>query len=159
MTELENYGLELLATMTCLTPNRPERPLSPDEQPDIRYIRPYRLENELRVMMHCMSGASPKAVIEPAIIMLSVSEALGLHPSRIKSKSRERDCVDARFITMMLMDEECAMVPQEIGDYLERDRTTILYGLETATQLLTNKEFFRKKLAVDEQLFKNTYEN
>lgn len=64
-------------------------------------------------------------------IMLLVCECANVNIEDVFSKSKDREVVNARFLTAWYLRKMLALSDVEISDFLRRDRTTIIHALET----------------------------
>jgi chromosomal replication initiation ATPase DnaA len=79
-------------------------------------------------------------------IIEAVTQVTGVSYDAMKSVSKKREIVEARFCCMAIWREEEPRIKEsEIAPYFRRDRTTIIHALQTAADLLHCDKSFRNK--------------
>ncbi len=70
-------------------------------------------------------------------IIEKVSEYYKIQIKDIKGRSRKREFVKARFISMYLIRNNTSLKLKTIGDIVGRDHTTVLHSLQTIQNTLS----------------------
>ena len=70
-------------------------------------------------------------------IIQKVSEYYKIQIKDIKGRSRKREFVKARFISMYLIRNNTSLKLKTIGDIVGRDHTTVLHSLQTIQNTLS----------------------
>lgn len=70
-----------------------------------------------------------KALIDPEVIINTVSQVIGVTPEQTKSKSREREFVKARHLSMYFMRKFTDMSLKKIGsNFSNSDHATVIHA-------------------------------
>ena len=82
-----------------------------------------------------------------------ISQKLHLSVNQIKSDSRDHSFSEARFILMHFAHYYLNMTKVAIGEFLNRDHSTVVYGMKKCNNLLdTDKDFQRKFMMVKSKI-------
>jgi chromosomal replication initiator protein len=88
----------------------------------------------------------------PVDIISIVCEMLQIKESDIKSSTRKREVVEARYIAMTLISvANPEMKLKAIGEIFNRDHSTVLYARETYNKLIASDKTFQGKVALIKQ--------
>jgi chromosomal replication initiator protein len=68
--------------------------------------------------------------VTPQAILLAVGRYYGINSDQLKGKSRHKQIVGPRQISMYVLREDAHLSTPEIGRLLNRDHTTVLHGLK-----------------------------
>lgn len=140
------YEMELYATMLGMS-NTSVSEKAPQPEDAIA------AETELYAMMIGISNMKlAKKDPQPGDIIAAVAATLQITETELKGKSQKRDITEARFITMMLLNEYCDLKAAMLGQLFNRDRTTAMLALRVARDLQDDKRFYAKTVAVQNQL-------
>jgi chromosomal replication initiator protein len=74
--------------------------------------------------------------IRPQTILEETASYFGLEPADLVSKSRSRPLTTARHIAMYLLREQTGLSLIKIGEWFERDHTTVLHGIKKIEALM-----------------------
>ena len=77
-------------------------------------------------------------------LIKKVAETLELTPAEILQPSRKRKLVEARCIIYTLLDRQNEH-PSDIAERFKQDRTTVIFGIAKAQNLLTYDRYFKTK--------------
>lgn len=101
-----------------------------------------------------LNGESKRSLI-PKEVVDKVAEHFNLKPLQLKSAHRTKSLSTARQIAMYLLRTELGLPLMEVGRLLGgRDHTTIMYGVEKITNLLsTNSGLMRELVLIKESLY------
>jgi len=89
-------------------------------------------------------SGKPKKKIKPNQIIEAVAQYFNLKATQLKSPTRTKNVAFARQILMYLLRTELGIPLMEVGNLLGgRDHTTIIYGVEKITNLLSTNEDLR----------------
>lgn len=89
---------------------------------------------------------------DPELISSVVCEKLGVTIDQLKSSSRKRDVVEARFIAIsLIMIANPDLTLKEVGAMFNRDHSTIVYARDTYNELMEGNKAFQDKVALVKQ--------
>jgi chromosomal replication initiator protein len=79
--------------------------------------------------------------LTPELIIEYVAKQVGVNPEDIKSKKRAKEIILARHISMYLLRDIMALNLNNIGKFMDRDHSSVLYSIHKIKELImTNKE-------------------
>lgn len=82
---------------------------------------------------------------------------MGISEEGLKSKERLRDYIDARHIFMIFLRRHTKLSTTRIGEMLNRDHSTVVYGQKKAFNLLDVDQEFRERYKQVEYMTLNPY--
>jgi chromosomal replication initiator protein len=89
---------------------------------------------------------------DPDNIITAVCEMLHVTKMALKSTTRKRDVVEARFIGInLILNANPEMTLKEVGKIFNRDHSTIVYARDTYYQLIMSDRKFQDKVALVKQ--------
>lgn len=89
---------------------------------------------------------------DPELIISVVSERLGITVDQIKSNTRKRDIVEARFIAVaLIMIANPEFTLKKVGEIFNRDHSTIVYARDNFNHLIKTNKVFQDKVALVKQ--------
>lgn len=99
------------------------------------------------------TGKTTITMRESLKIINDVCKELNLDPKDVLSKSRYREFAECRYIIMYILHEK-RVTKKRIGELLgDRDRTTVINGLDVVSDLLATNQYFRIKFNTVSHLF------
>lgn len=88
----------------------------------------------------------------PIGIISAVCEMLNVNETDLKSSTRKREVVEARYIAMtLILIANPEMKLKDVGDIFNRDHSTIIYARETYNKLIASDKRFQDKVALVKQ--------
>jgi len=96
-------------------------------------------------------------IVERAMHFVAQKE--GVNPSRLKSKSQERDLVDTRGIIYYILRRSVKEMAsfQTIGRFFYRDHSTVINGIKQVENLMYQDVHFKGQMNEYVNEFKSTY--
>lgn len=89
---------------------------------------------------------------DPKLITVAVCEMLGVTLDQLKSNTRKRDVVEARYIAMsLIMIANPELTLKEVGAMFNRDHSTVVYARDTYNKLMEGDKAFQDKVALVKQ--------
>jgi chromosomal replication initiator protein len=92
--------------------------------------QPVTLDLAARALRDLVAPGPAGRAVTPAAILLAVGRYYGINPDELKGRSRHKQIVEPRHISMYLLREDAHLSTPEIGRLLNRDHTTVLHGLK-----------------------------
>jgi chromosomal replication initiator protein len=92
--------------------------------------QPVTLELAARALRDLVAPGPSGRKMTPSAILLAVGRYYGVNSDDLKGKSRHKQIVEPRQISMYLLREDAHLSTPEIGRILNRDHTTVLHGLK-----------------------------
>lgn len=97
---------------------------------------------------------TPQTTLSPEEIVAEVAEYYNMETEALRGRKRSRPIARSRQIAMYLAREETQASLPQIGDALERDHTTVLYGYEKISQKIEEDDRLRRDiLDIRERLY------
>lgn len=93
--------------------------------------------------------------MNPFLVMKDIENYFGLKKGSICMRDRHPRIALIRSLTMYVLREKYQLSLHEIGDYLERDHTTVVYGIKRFKTILNSKDNIYKQY----KMFINNYVN
>ncbi len=76
-------------------------------------------------------------------IIDAVCEATGVSPQNLRGENRRNENVRARWLVILIVHDATGRSWQQIGNAINRDHTTCIYGYRQADKRLENNDEFR----------------
>jgi chromosomal replication initiator protein len=92
--------------------------------------QPVTVELAARALRDLVTPGPSGRTVTPAAILLAVARYYGINSDELKGKSRHKQIVEPRQISMYLLREDAHLSTPQIGRLLNRDHTTVLHGLK-----------------------------
>jgi chromosomal replication initiator protein len=92
--------------------------------------QPVTVDLAVRALRDLVSPGPSGRTMTPPAILLAVGRYFGINCDELKGKSRHKQIVGPRQISMYLLREDAHLSTPEIGRLLNRDHTTVLHGLK-----------------------------
>lgn len=99
----------------------------------------------MKISIYAVPGVQKVTTEEQ--IFRQVCDAYGYSTKEVRNnpKSRKRDFVEIRQLSMFIIRRELQLSYNKIGDFLNKDHATVLFGIRNVKNLLeTDKQFQRK---------------
>jgi len=91
--------------------------------------QPVTVELAARALRDLVAPGPSGRTMTPQAIVLAVARYYGINADELKSRSRHKQIVGPRQISMYLLREDAHLSTPEIGRLLNRDHTTVLHGI------------------------------
>jgi chromosomal replication initiator protein len=92
--------------------------------------QPVTVDLAARALRDLVAPGPSGRTMTPSAILLAVGRYYGVNADELKGKSRHKQIVEPRQISMYLLREDAHLSSPEIGRLLNRDHTTVLHGLK-----------------------------
>ncbi len=90
-------------------------------------------------------GASSRR-LNPSSITSTVGDFFGVNPNALKGKKRKREILVPRQISMFLIRDLTDLSLEEIGDFFERDHSTVLNAIKRVNSMMSDNSLFKRKI-------------
>ena len=97
--------------------------------------QPVTMELAARALRDLVAPGPSGKTVTPSAILFAVGRYYGVNSDELKGRSRHKQIVGPRHISMYLLREDAHLSTPEIGRLLNRDHTTVLHGLK---QIITD---------------------
>lgn len=84
--------------------------------------------------------------LNPSSITSVVGEFFGVNPNTLKGKKRKREILIPRQVSMFLLRDLTSLSLEEIGDYFDRDHSTVLNAIKRVNAMISEDPFFNRKI-------------
>jgi chromosomal replication initiator protein len=92
--------------------------------------QPVTVDLASRALRDLVAPGPSGRTVTPQAILLAVGRYYGINSDQLKGKSRHKQIVGPRQISMYVLREDAHLSTPEIGRLLNRDHTTVLHGLK-----------------------------
>lgn len=82
--------------------------------------------------------------IDESSILLAIEELTGINERLLKSKTRKREIVEARYIFFKIIRDNTRKSLAVIGEKFRKDHATVLHGLKTHENLMSYPKYKEK---------------
>jgi chromosomal replication initiator protein len=96
--------------------------------------------NDVDTMLKDLIDAAKIAVLNPSKIVQAVAEIFGIKSSDILGKSQSHDCSFPRQIAMYLCRQNIKMPFTQIGQFFQRDHSTVISSVSCIKEKIENKD-------------------
>lgn len=102
------------------------------------------IENVRSIITEYLGSSSRR--LNPSSITSAVGEYFGINPNALKGKKRKREILVPRQVSMFLLRDLTNLSLEEIGNYFDRDHSTVLNAIKRINSLISEDSFFKRKI-------------
>jgi chromosomal replication initiator protein len=102
------------------------------------------LENVRNLVKEFLGSASRR--LNPASITAVTADVFGVNKEALKGKKRKREILVPRQVAMFLIREMTELPLEEIGDYFERDHSTVVNAIKRVNTLMEQDPSFSRQV-------------
>ncbi|MCD4707791.1 MAG: chromosomal replication initiator protein DnaA [Candidatus Sabulitectum sp.] len=102
------------------------------------------IDNVRSIITEYLGSSSRR--LNPSSITSIVGEYFGINPNALKGKKRKREILIPRQVSMFLLRDLTNLSLEEIGDFFDRDHSTVLNAIKRVNCMISEDSFFKRKI-------------